>query len=217
MSASDAVEETWRKFCSAKHTLTETPGTREAWHRGRPRFAVWLARLDDERVTARFRTCVAALAPWITPQHEQDLHVTLWVAGFPVEHAFHDDEVAWTALEAQRAALSALARAGHLRIGGLCSFLSVPFLAVRDECGLLGTLRDTLALYTRELRFEAYVPHVTLGKYHGAHPTQDIARAIEPFLQLTPLEVPITSVELVEVHTFADAPLTSRWRVALRS
>lgn len=202
---------TWRRFLAGPRTLGPTPGAREAWHRGRPRYAVWLLRVETPAVRARLDEAAELLAPHgLRPVGEP--HVTLFVAGFPTTEPVADDDVAEATLHAQRAALTG-ARAPTLVVGGLNAFLSCAFLEVRAPLG--GLLRP-LRAQAREVRFAPLVPHVTVGTFTDSRPTGPIAAAITPRRVWPPIVVRPESVELVELDPEGrDERLHTRWRVTL--
>lgn len=197
-------------------TLGPSPGAREAWHRGRPRYAVWLARIDAEPLRRRYFAAQTALDGWIRTLPALDAHLTVWVAGFPCEAPLYDDDVAEATLRAQAAAI---ARSPPLRveIGGLRAFATVPYLEVRDVGGALGRLRDDLGQLSREQRFAPYVPHVTVGSFTADWPVAPILAAMAPLGAAPPIALTLTTIERVDLDALREgAPLTTNQRVPLR-
>lgn len=210
-----AFASTWSRFTAAPSTLGPTPGAREAWHRGRPRYAVWVLRVDDPAVLARHAAMADVLAPH-GAQPFTDLHITLFVAGFPTAHPRHDDDVHPSTLDAQVDALRAAdLPSPRLSVGGLNAFLSCTFLEVHDPSGGLDALRVPLEDAHREVRFAPYVPHLTVGPFGDTRPTGPVAAAIAAFRSLPPLPVRPAALELVSFDAFATGPLTTLARVAL--
>ncbi len=204
------------RFRAREHTQGETPGVREAWHRGRKRYAVWIVRVEEACVAERALQVARALERFIVPQPRSDLHVTVWVAGFPTHAPEHDDDIAEAVLSAQAEALSKVERFS-LRVTGASSFYSVPYLAVEADRGLLDEIRTRLAAHGREQRFEGYVPHVTLGRYRGSLPTAPIAEVLQGLFELPALELPVAALEWVELDAQREgSPLVTRRRVTLR-
>lgn len=187
----------WTAFTTAATTLGPTPGAREAWHRGRPYYAVWCLRIAEPAVLARREAVAAALAPHGLVRL-QAAHVTLAVAGFPTDTPRHDDDVDAATLAAQRRALAErVPTAPRLHVGGASAFASCPFLTVIDPEGVLDTLRSALLAVRDEPRTSAYVPHVTVGAFADSRPTGPVAAALAPFRDLPPLPVAPAAVELV--------------------
>ncbi|MDP2307789.1 MAG: 2'-5' RNA ligase family protein [Pseudomonadota bacterium] len=215
----DAV---WSRFTAAPTTLGPTPGAREAWHLGRPRYAVWVLRVEDPAVLSRHAAMLDVLAPH-GARPFTDPHITLFVAGFPTAAPERDDDVAHTTLEAQVAALRAAdPLAPCLHVGGLNAFLSCPFLEVHAPAGGLDALRSPLerallAHDRREVRFAPYVPHFTVGPFGDTRPTRPVAAAIAGLRSLPPLPFRPSALELVTFDTAAMGPLTTVARVELRT
>ncbi len=196
----------WQDFIAGPRTLGPTAGVREAWHKGRPRYAAWVLRVRDERVDERVRALHEALAGQVAPWPLAGLHVTLYVAGFPTASPTHDDDVHEEALEQAVEHLTG-ARAPVLRVGAANSFLSCPVLEVElDEAGY--GLRTQLASAHREVRFAPYRPHLTLGTWPGRVPVAPLVEALRPWRELPEITVRIDHLELAtfDAHV-AGAPL----------
>jgi hypothetical protein len=205
----------WSHFLAAPTTLGPTPGAREEWHRGRPRYAVWVLRVGDPAVLARHAAMLDHLAPH-GARPFTDPHVTLFVAGFPTPHPHDDDDIALSTLDAQLAALRAAGhRSPRLHVGGLNTFLSCPFLEVHDPHGDLDTLRGPLAQAHPEVRFAPYLPHLTVGPFGDTRPTGPVAAAIAPFRTLAPLPLRPVAVELITFDAQEMGALTTLATVTL--
>ena len=206
----------WTQFCALSETLGPSPGVREAWTRGRSRYAVWLLRVSDPLVVARAQAVAAALGDAIRPIPPADLHITLLVAGFPVAGSGRwDDDVPECVLAAQRAALRR-ARLPPLRlaVGGASSFATAPFLTVTDVEGTLARARSLLAAGVREIRFAPYCPHVTVGVYRDTRPAAPLREVLAGWRGLPPLAIQADAVELVTFDAQVEgAALETRWRV----
>ncbi|MFN7144390.1 MAG: 2'-5' RNA ligase family protein [Myxococcota bacterium] len=209
-------DEVWQRFLAAPTTLGPTPGVREAWHRGRPRYAVWALRVEEAPIRAR----AAALADHLAPHGVlpfRDPHITVFVAGFPTAVPLADDDVAEHVLAAQVDALRACRLPPpRLAVGGLNAFLSCPVLEVLDPHGDLARLRAPLAALHPEIRFAPYLPHLTVGTFGDTRPTAPVAAAVAPFRGLPPLPLAPRAVDLVSfdaddvggpLHTLASVPL----------
>lgn len=210
-------DEVWRQFTTAPATLGPTPGVREAWHRGRRRYAVWVLRVGD----AALRHRAAAMADHLAPHGVlpfRDPHVTVFVLGFPAAVPLADDDVAEHVLAAQVDALRACRLPPpRVAVGGLNAFLSCPVLEVLDPHDDLARLRAPLAALHPEIRFAPYLPHLTVGTFGDTRPTHPVAAAIAPFRALPPLPLTADSVDLVSfdadvvggpLDTLATVPFT---------
>ena len=207
---------TWERFVAGPVTLGPTPGAREAWHRGRSRFAVWLLRIEEPAVDARIdeaRRCLLGHGA----RAFTEPHLTVFVAGFPCEVPVHDDDVSEAALLAQAAALeSSPPPAPRLSVGGVNAFLTCPVLEVHDPHGDLSALRARLDLGAREIRFAPYLPHVTAGLFTDTRDTAPITAALTPLRGLAPFPIAPRRLDLVSFDTRVPTPrLLSRWGITL--
>jgi len=191
----DDFRATWQQFCDAPQLLGPTPGVREQWASGRPHYAVWAIRIDDDAVTRRVATLQAQLAAWTRPVDLSDLHVTTWVAGFPSGSPSRDDDIRDVDLDRQTNALHGQ-RAFRLAIGRANSFTTAPFLEVVDLDGGLERIRSVLAVCgPPELRFAPYRPHVTIGTATANHPVAPVRACLEAHRHLAPIEVEVRSLQ----------------------
>ncbi|MCG5056027.1 MAG: 2'-5' RNA ligase family protein [Myxococcales bacterium] len=210
------LDDTRRVFAAGPDTLVESAGVRQAWHRGRSRYAVWIVRVDDPEVHARVAAAQRTLSAWIEPLGAEDLHITLAVAGFVAPRATANDDVTPTALAQQAALARTVGGPFVYRIGGLHSFLGAPFLAIEDVTGSLARLHGALTAPGCPLAPTRYLPHLTVGRYAGRFPTRDLLPALARPDEPPPRQRCFDEVELV---TFAartpHAPLVTRARIPL--
>jgi hypothetical protein len=211
------VTETWERFTALERTLGPTPGVREAWARGRERYAVWALRVADPVVAARMGAVAERLGDAIVPVHPSDAHVTVWVCGFPAATPAHDDDVAEATLTAQRAAVARLRRP-RLVLGAPNAFPTCAFLEVGDPHGDLEALRAALAgAGAREVRFASYKPHVTVGRFGDERPVGPIAGALAGLREgehAAPcvIDMDAVTLELIELDARVPDRLTTVWR-----
>ena len=191
---------------------------REGWHRGRARYARWALRAPQRALHERVAEAQRALGGLVRAQPPADLHVTVFVVGFPSAAPVWDDDVGEDALDRQAAAvIGAGLPPLRLAVGASNAFLSCAFLEVADPHGDLARLRGLLVGAAREVRFAPYLPHVTVGIFPATVPTAPLAAAIAPLRGLPPLSLEFDAVELVDFDAAVPgAPLVTRRRVALR-
>ncbi len=210
-------EGVWEAFCDAGTTLGHTPGAREAWHQGRRRYAVWLLRLEGGAAAERVAELQGALAGRIRPTRADELHVTAFVAGFPAPVASRGDDVddallarTWIELQARPPV------APELVIGGVTAFRTCAVLEVGEPRGQLAALRGRLGRWAREVRFDRYRPHLTLGTFPKTVPVGPLVEALAPFRDLPALAWRPQALELVEFDARDGHPcLETRWRLPL--
>lgn len=208
--------EVWDTFRSAPTTLGPTPGVREAWARGRARYAVWVLPVTDETVRARLAAAADRLAPHgLRPF--PDPHITVFVAGFPAAAPTLDDDIAEAVLDAQLAAVrAARPRRPRLQVAGLNAFQSCAILEVWDPHNDLDTLRAPLAGCHPEIRFATYRPHVTVGSFGDTRDTAPITNTILPLRTLQTVPVVCDTLDLVTFDARIErGSLTTHVRVPL--
>lgn len=208
-------EESWRAFQGAAATLGPDPGVRESWRRGRDRYAVWLLRVNDAAVRARVARVRAAFDGELVPVADEDLHITVWVAGFPTDRPALDDDIDEGVLRRQADALRGAAEV-RLAVGGLHPFLTCLVLRVDDSRGELGALHERLALGPAELRFGPWLPHITVGRFPAARPTAELTARVGALRAQAALPICLREIERVDLDACHwDAPLRPRWRIPL--
>lgn len=223
-----ALAAIWDRFLRAPTTLGPTLGAREAWHKGRARYAVWVLRVNDPPIAERADRIAASLGAMASPVPHTQHHITVWVSGFPLPMnaprkadtstranplppagqetpgELLDDDVDQALLDEQARAVSEASLSPfELLLGGVNSFLTAPFLHVSDPSDGIGRLRAQLGLPLqrrglRELRFAPFVPHLTVAHFAAGVATEDIVPKLEPFRQLPDLRYKVNSLELVD-------------------
>jgi hypothetical protein len=165
------------------------PGIREAWHRGRRWYHVWVLAVDDVRVVARRDAVLAALGSRVVPFSARSPHVTVWV------HGFEEEEAGGPPGHPVRAP-AGVGSTVAIEVGGVNSFASCPFLEVRGaglealRAGFEGVEDDP----------PEYLPHLTAARYAGSLPIRPIIDALAPLRELPSL---VTQAALV--HGVVDA------------
>jgi 2'-5' RNA ligase len=152
------------------------------WHHGRETYAVWILRLDDDAIREKFKAAREHLDGYLLEPYRRQPHITLFVCGFLVDASQYNDDFTHEQLQAQFRTLEKASIAPfEIEIGGLNSFASAPFLEVYDPKGGIPRLRDVLSRGAREFRTAPYTPHMTVGLYAGAFPSEQVARRLAIF------------------------------------
>ena len=199
--------QTWTTFCALERTLGPSPGAIEDWRRGRLRYAVWALRVEDAAVIARMAEVAGRLGDALVPVAPAQAHVTVWVCGFPAATPVFDDDVHEQVLAAQRVAAAGMPRP-RLLVGAPNAFATCAFLEVHDPHGDLAALRAALAVpNAREVRFAAYQPHVTVGRFRDSRPAAPIARALAALRDGAPVALrPVHDARLELIELDAREP-----------
>lgn len=184
--------------------IGETPGLREAWHRGRRAYFVWLFTIEEPSVVARARESTARLGalvePSPSPSPHARLHVTALVNGFP-------DELPPDLCAAQRHAVEeAQPKAPLVRVHGpALSFVSVQLPVCDCEKGIRAVRRAlrsaSEALGHREPRESPYAPHVTVGNVTDSVRASALYDALTPQGDAEPIALRLTRLLLVALDT----------------
>lgn len=183
-----------------RHTLANRHGDFSDWHRGRSHFALWALGLDTPAVNARMAAAQQLLAPFLLDGYVREPHVTLAVCGFPAPQRRHDDDFTAADLDAQLAALRALACAPfRVHIGRrLHSFSSAPWLSVEGADATLHRLHHALRRPALAAHTPPYVPHLTVGLYNAGWPADTVQTAFDRHGAQVPLEVEVRSLCLLQ-------------------
>lgn len=149
------------------------------WHRGCPWCAVWVLCVDAPQLQHWVKAARAVMAPWLLPRYERQPHVTLAYRGLMAGAKAHANAEFGAAQwrqdvhKLQAAQLQPFA----LRIGGVGSFSTVPYIAVEAHPALL-QLHASLAAPAPVPGWR-YVPHITLGHYGRQAPMQVVMAPLQ--------------------------------------
>jgi 2'-5' RNA ligase len=161
------------------------------WQRGRQRYGVWIAPVNDPLLLDYIDAARQRLADLLHPMLQRQPHLTLFVCGFEQPTCIEDDDFSPEQLQAQIELLQGLRGvACSLPLGAADSFASAAFIAVSDPTGQLAQWRSALGIAAKEVRQAAYVPHITLGLYKRKAPAEEIRQ------RLRELDPPPTSLRI---------------------
>jgi len=180
------------------HTLCNERRDFPEWHQGRSHYAVWALALDTEAVRQRMRLAQQHLSVYLLDGYQRQPHVTLGLCGFPSTAPVLADDFGVPTLKAQWQALRTSGlQPFDIRIGGLHSFASVPYLQVDAPAGALQTLRRCLATAALNADAGSYLPHLTVGLYGGVWPLASLQALFQRFDAGPWLQLPINHIELL--------------------
>ena len=150
------------------------------WHHGRKSYAVWVLRCDeDQPIQEKFNAAREHLNDYLLGSYHRQPHITLFVCGFLVDKHQYNDDFTQEQLEAQIQTLGKVdTKPFEIEIGDLNSFASAPFLEVHDPEEGISRLRKILSGGAREFRTAAYRPHLTVGLYANAFPSEKVLERI---------------------------------------
>ena len=149
------------------------------WHRGRPRYGVWLLLIEQPEWLAYIADIQQRLSRFIYPQLHRQAHITLFVCGFPQTEQRFNDDVHPDKIDAQRQRLTdAQLPAFNLQLDQVDAFPTIAFLSLKGDLAPLERIRQTLALDCPELRYADFVPHITLGLFRDAFSAAELRHAV---------------------------------------
>lgn len=153
------------------------------WHLGRPWFSLWYLDIENAELTAYCEKLKQQFSQLLFQPNVRQLHITLFVCGFWQQQPHYPDDFSPVQLHLQKQRLDELQLAPfHLTVQGINSFDSALFLEVQDHTQSLHKIRQAFAAQHQEIAPLSYCPHITLGLYHQALPSQqilDLIAAIE--------------------------------------
>lgn len=153
-------------LASPAETLVANLRDYPEWHRGRERYGVWIAPVEQPALLAYIAEVRRELDNLLHPCPDRQPHLTVFVCGFDQPAAVHDDDFPPDRLQRQITLLEANPGAPcTLPLAAPDSFASAAFIPVGDPEGRLAQWRTLLGGASREVRQAHYVPHITLGLY----------------------------------------------------
>ena len=188
------------------------------WRRGRDTYAVWVVRLEDKAIRGNFRAAREHLSGYLLEPYRRQPHITLFVCGFLVEEPKYNDDFTSIHFQSQIKALGeASIEPFEIEVGGLNSFASAPFLEVRDPDSAIARLRGVLSRGAREFRTAPYTPHLTVGLYSAAFPSEEISGRIAKF-QEKPIRSKVEQITFVTYRAQEiGGPLTNNHNFGLNT
>ena len=164
------------------------------WHRGRPRYVLWAINVDAPEVQSRVEAAQLHLDGLLLEGYTRQPHITLTLCGFPGAQPLLPDEFGHSLLNQQVASLQQAQIAPFdIAIGALSSFASAPYLSVTDGSGGIANLRSCLGSSTDT---HVYTPHVTVGLYADAWPTNSVRPRLSAFVPCPEIPLRVTKIQL---------------------
>ena len=164
------------------------------WHQGRRRYVLWAIDAGVPTVQSRMAAAQSHLGGLLLHNYQRQPHITLALCGFPGTQPLLPDEFDGALLQQQVASLQQAQTAPFdLAIGGLSSFGTAPYLEVSDGSGGIAALRSCLSAGSDT---RTYCPHVTVGLYAQAWPTDSVRPRLTAFAPGPRLPLPVTRIGL---------------------
>lgn len=194
-------------FLQAGRTLQNVRRDFPEWHLGRPHYALWAVDVDTPAVADAMAHAAAHLEGLLLDGYRRQAHITLALCGFPTPTPHHPDDYGPAGFDAHCRALQALAQAPfEIDIGAPASFTSAPFLHVGDPDGGIARLHRALG---GDHPGGRYLPHVTVGLYSEAWPTDQVQQRLDAPAPRPALRCRVERVSLMHyAATEIGGPLT---------
>ncbi|WP_434778288.1 hypothetical protein [Neisseria sp. Ec49-e6-T10] len=180
-----------------QHTFASVAEDLSYWHKNRKKYAVWAIDISNDVLEERILKAKKHLSPYLVQDYFRKTHFTVAPSGFMCkEKQYEDDyseELFWADVEQLK---SREKKSLHLNIEGfLTSFAIAAFFPVRDEERVFLSLNQMLL--RPEISTAVFTPHVTVGLYSEAWPTQEIFARLNTFEVYPLLEEEITEIKLL--------------------
>jgi 2'-5' RNA ligase len=177
-----------KKFLENHYTIKNVKQDFQQWRQGRSRYALWAIDVDFPEVRQQVSAAGQHLEKFLLEGYCRQPHITLGISGFLSSKPLSDnpqlaDDYVASSFEADVAALKNLQmQPFEIEIGTLASFSSAPFFHVNDPTNSLHKLHACLHSVSSDVNFQ-YLPHVTVGLYAEAWPTEIVSNLLDTYLQ----------------------------------
>ncbi|NIE95380.1 2'-5' RNA ligase family protein [Acinetobacter sp. Tr-809] len=151
------------------------------WHLGRSDYGLWYIEIDQPELIHYLDEIQAQFSGLLLPAQQRQYHITLFVCGFlqPAVKQY-DDDFQIRQLQQQIKLIEALQLTSfELEITQIDSFNSALFLHIQDQQGVLTQIRQQFAHVSDEVAALEYCPHITLGLYREAWPSDRVLQRIQ--------------------------------------
>lgn len=160
------------------------------WHKGRSDYGLWYIEIDQPELIQYLDEIQAQFSNLLLPAQQRQYHITLFVCGF-LQSAVkqYDDDFQIQQLQQQIKLIEVLQlKTFELEITQIDSFSSALFLHIKDQQGVLAEIRQQFSHVSEEIAALEYCPHITLGLYGEAWPSDRVLQRIQ---QLPPRTIKI--------------------------
>lgn len=153
------------------------------WHHGREQYALWYIEIQNPDLILYLNQVKAFFSEYLLLPNTRQFHITLFICGFlTTEQENFDDDFTQAQFQQQYQRLkSHQSQKIKLQIGGLNSFSSALYLEVIDTDLALEHIRTQCAQFSDEVAALSYCPHITVGLYKAAFPSQSILDKMAAF------------------------------------
>lgn len=202
-----------KTFDGLMHTIPMEVRDYVEWHKNREHYSVWAIDFDEQAILDEVERARYFFEDWLLKPFDRQPHVTLFVSGFMADSALHDDDYSLSRLIGHKETLSqSNIKSFDIEISGLNSFASALYFDVIDKNDGINQIREVLSQTMPELRWKAFVPHITIGLYKDHIPTQDVIQKIKAYQPASALKKSVRDIKLMTYSAQElIGPLTARF------
>lgn len=187
------------------------------WHHGRVQYALWYIEIQNPDLILYLNQVQDYFSEYLLLPNTRQFHITLFICGFLAhDQAIFDDDFTQLQFQEQYQCLkSHLPQKFKLKIGALNSFSSALYLEVIDTNLALEQIRANCAQFSDEVAALNYCPHITVGLYNAAYPSQSILDKMAAF-PAQQFEIDITQIKFGYYHAqVLQGPLHTLQNISL--
>ena len=166
-----------QNFINAATTIAWDDVDFSDWHGGVKYYGFWAFIIDDSEWLEAVNEAASYLSPYVLAGYRRQPHISLIAGGLMSDQNYSPASIN----KHKQALIEANISPFSLRLAGLNSFTSAPYLTVVDDSGSLEYLRAQLLANASEDNLDNYQAHITLGLYNGEFSTIDLGEAITCF------------------------------------
>lgn len=190
----------WSDFLSIKQTYRPDLQVFYQWQKQRPSYAVWMYRFEDNELIRRVKNIQGCLQKNFNIHLVEQLHFTVFVAGFPCIKTIFDDDIKISTLDKQLHRLQQNTYSPpELLIHTLSTTLTGPILLTDDLTDTTHRIRSLFSQQSTEQRFSYYCGHITLGHYLDSYDTDKVYRELIQISNFNTLSIKPDSLELIYI------------------
>ncbi len=144
------------------------------WHHGRSDYSLWYIEIDQPELLSYLDQLRQHFAEFLLSPNIRQFHISLFICGFLTQYqTIWDDDFTHSQLKQHLQTLAMHQQLTfQLSTRKINSFETALFVEIQDQTGALQRLRHALQDSTQEIAALEYCPHITLGLYKEAVPSE---------------------------------------------
>ncbi len=153
------------------------------WHKGRPKYVVWVIEPNNEEFLKRYHLAQRYLSKYLINDYLRKPHITIAPCGFLMpEKNYIDDYTTEIIRQDIERVFDLSLKSIEAEIQNiLISYAIAPGFEVLDHYRILNILHDALSKNDHFEESYSYFPHVTVGLYNAEWATDMIMKVLQEF------------------------------------